>query len=400
METRQKKMEENLSKILETMTELKTTVSDLKHTVELSLDTSRQATQQAAENKAQIEALQIELDREKLHNAKLSSKLDATCERLVKLESQSRRDNLLFDGIEECDPNEDCTQTLRSILKAKLLISNADQVQIVRCHRLGPKRENPRRPRTIIVKFHWYGDRMAVWNQRKTLKGTQIYMNEDFPKEIQERRRILAPVAKKARGMGKTAFLNVDTLILDGTKYTVAEVSKLPTELCPAQIATPHVSEDAVAFFSSQSPLSNFFQSPFVLNGVTYDCVERYYQKAKAEFFNDQLAAISIMRADTARECYRQGRNLEQKRDVSSWRQQKATEVMYKGLTAKFSQSTYLKHFLLYTEDKTLIEANPNDRYWSCGLGLKNPLVASKEDWRGENVLGNLLMKVRGDLSN
>jgi len=391
-------MEENQKKILDSIAGLVATVNELKHSVELSIEVSKQASEQAQENKGRIEALQRELDREKLLNAKLSSKLEATAERLVKLESHSRRDNLLFDGVDECDPNEDCTKTLRAILKDKLLISNADQMPIVRCHRLGMKRSDATRPRTIIAKFHWYGDRMNIWQQKKKLKGTNIYMSEDFPQEIQERCRILAPVMKKARDMGKTAFMNVDTLIIDSVKYTMSDISKLPTELSPAILATPEVSEDSVAFFSAQSLLSNFFRSSFTLEGITYDCVERYYQKEKAEFFGDQLAATAIMKADNAHGCYRIGKFLEEKKDGSRWRQAKAPEVMLKGLQAKFSQNTYVKNFLCYTQDKTIIEANPRDKFWSCGLSLKNPRIASKDQWTGQNVLGNLLMKVREQL--
>jgi ribA/ribD-fused uncharacterized protein len=403
METRKKKMaENNLKEILDCIADLKSTMNDLKVSVEHSMEASKQATQLAQDNKGRIEAMQTELNQEKLVNAKLSIKLDMACERIVKMEAQSRRDNLLFDGIEECDPNEDSTSTLRNILKQKLNITNAFEIPIVRCHRLGPKREETTRPRTIIVKFQWYADRMAIWNQRRLLKSTKIYMDEDFPQEIQERRRILTPVMKKARDMGKKAFLNVDILNVEGEKYSVKDTHRLPSELSPANVATPQVSEDAVAFFGAQSPLSNFYTTPLVVEGTKYDCVERFYQREKAHFHSDQLAGIAIMRANTALDCYKIGHALDQKRAADDgtrrWRQGKAAEVMLKGLEAKFSQNTYLKNFLLATEDKRIIEANPRDKYWSCGLSLRDSRIASEEHWTGENTLGTLLMRVRGGL--
>ncbi len=398
METRQKKMEENQTKILEAIGQLKTCVEDLKLSVEHSIELSQQASKQATVNTQRIEVMQTELDCEKLKNAKLALKLESMSERMIKVESQSRRDNLLIDGVSECDPKENCTITLRNVLKSKLSLGNVDQIEIVRCHRLGPKREHARRPRTIIVKFQRYSDRMRVWEQRKKLKGSEIFIEEDFPREIQERRRILAPIMKKARALGKNAFLNVDALIIDGVRYGISDIPKLSSELSPANIATPHVAEDAIAFFSSQSPLSNFFMSPFEVEGQRYDCVERYYQKEKAEFFGDQLAVGAIMKADTALECYRIGRTATQHRNITQWRQKKAHEVMYNALKAKYTQSTYLKHFLCGTEGSTLIEANQNDQYWSCGLSLKHPGIASKEQWKGENMLGNMLMKVRSEI--
>ena len=44
-------------------------------------------------------------------------------------------------------------------------------------------------------------------------------MNDQFPKEIQERRRILVPIMKQFREKGKRATLSVDRLYVDGKLY-------------------------------------------------------------------------------------------------------------------------------------------------------------------------------------
>ncbi len=50
------------------------------------------------------------------------------------------------------------------MMKNKLNLSSAhvESVQIGRCHRLGPNIKNPKRPRTLIIKIQWYGDRMKI----------------------------------------------------------------------------------------------------------------------------------------------------------------------------------------------------------------------------------------------
>ena len=68
---------------------------------------------------------------------------------------------------------------------------------------------------------------------------------------------------------------------------------------------------------------------------------------------------------------------------------------METGLFAKFTQNPLLKHSLLSTDNKTLIEANKYDRYWSCGLSLFDDKIWSQKEWKGGNILGQLLMKVR-----
>ncbi len=153
------------------------------------------------------------LDHERLENSILGSKMGKLEERLSKIESQSRHENLLFDGVYEMDP-EVCEALVRNILRINLKLNNVDSIQIVRCHRLGPKRRNAQRSCTIITKFQWFGDRMKVWQARKHLKGTRTFINEDFPKEILEKRRVLRPIMPKTKASGKSAFLNVYALSL------------------------------------------------------------------------------------------------------------------------------------------------------------------------------------------
>ena len=77
---------------------------------------------------------------------------------------------------------------------------------MTRCHRLGPKSPGPRaRPRSIIIKFHYYPDKETVWKAKKNLAKQNIWVREDFPQEIMEKRRVLEPIARKARDLGKRA---------------------------------------------------------------------------------------------------------------------------------------------------------------------------------------------------
>ena len=103
----------------------------------------------------------------------------------------------------------------------------AANIQISRCHRVGPY--IPNHTRSIIAHFHWFGHRQMVL-RHKTELPRGIYVNEDFPAEINECRRILHPILKHAR---KTPSLRgqvkmpVDKLIYKHKVYTVAPVNNL-----------------------------------------------------------------------------------------------------------------------------------------------------------------------------
>jgi ribA/ribD-fused uncharacterized protein len=316
-------------------------------------------------------------------------------ERVIKMESQSRRDNLLIDGIQQISP-ENCVDIVRGIFTNRLKLENAESFQIVRCHRLGAKRKDSKKPRTIIIKFQWYGDLMNVWRARKHLKGTNIYINEDFPKEIQDRRYILRPILKKAIANGKEAFLNVDVLVIDGKRYTTKDIHKLPEGLDPAKLATPQIGDDIVAFFGSQSPLSNFYITEFSMNGIIYDCQERHYVRGKAEYANRPDLLSAVMEASSPSDCKRISTELDKIIDLDDWHKNHAAKIMTDGVKAKFEQNENIRNFLLATGEKTLVEANPYDKHWSCGFSLKDTAkILDVDNWPGDNELGNILMDTR-----
>lgn len=65
----------------------------------------------------------------------------------------------------------------------------------------------------------------------------------------------------------------------------------------------------------------------------------------------------------------------------------------------QFSQNKNLREHLLSTKDAILAEASPSDRKWGIGLPANNPLALCPDNWRGQNLLGQVLMEVRDELS-
>lgn len=72
---------------------------------------------------------------------------------------------------------------------------------------------------------------------------------------------------------------------------------------------------------------------------------------------------------------------------------------MFLTLYHKFRQNYDLKVYLLMTKDSILAEASPYDRVWGIGLGLRYPERLDYSKWRGENLLGKVLMDVRKQLA-
>ena len=70
---------------------------------------------------------------------------------------------------------------------------------------------------------------------------------------------------------------------------------------------------------------------------------------------------------------------------------------MFDALYYKFSQNDDIRQKLLSTGNSTLVEASPRDRIWGIGLNITD--AQSGKDWKGKNLLGKTLMRVREYLS-
>lgn len=125
---------------------------------------------------------------------------------------------------------------------------------------------------------------------------------------------------------------------------------------------------------------SNFY--PSVVYG--YPTVEHAYQAAKT---TDPVERAKIKAAKTPGEAKRLGRRVQIRPDWSGIKDL----VMETLLRRKFENYPALREFLLATGDVELVETNRwHDIYWgACTCGCCQG---------GENHLGKLLMKIRGEL--
>ncbi len=105
------------------------------------------------------------------------------------------------------------------------------------------------------------------------------------------------------------------------------------------------------------------------------------------------------MRAESPLECKKISEGLNREINVKAWMGSSAERVMLERIKAKFGQNPHLMTYLLSTHEKVLVEANPRDTHWSCGISYKDTVNLMFTDrWPGKNKLGEILMDVRKTL--
>ena len=153
----------------------------------------------------------------------LDDKISMIDEKLLDVQWRSMRENLIFSGIDETISRagdfEDCEGRIRSFIREVMGISKL--IDFDRVHRLGRFRPGQSRPRPIVAKFTFYRDKEYVRQEApKVLIGTGYSVNEQFPQEIETRRKVLYPVAKSARqNQSNKVRLVRDKLYINGQLY-------------------------------------------------------------------------------------------------------------------------------------------------------------------------------------
>jgi hypothetical protein len=330
----------------------------------------------------------------KQENDVLRKDLEQCQRKLANLDNYSRHPNLIFEGVPEVEDesNESLLGKIQDVFN-KMLVPNHKSIRLERYHRLGIK--YGKRPRPIIVRFNFYPDRMSVWSHRTNLKGENVFVKEDYCTETLKNQAELIPILKAAKKAGKKGTLIGDTLLLEGKRFTCANLGKLPTELRPENV-TSKKDDNALAFFGRQNPGSNFHPCSFTIDGIDYSTVEQYYQYHKAKLFNDKNTADEILASSDPSRIKYLARHI---RDYceETW-EPYAKECMHNGVLAKFGQNKHLLDYLLTTGNDTLYEASPKDLYWGIGLALSAKSVLDPSAHRGLNNLGEILMTVRNQL--
>lgn len=142
-----------------------------------------------------------------------------------------------------------------------------------------------------------------------------------------------------------------------------------------------------------KSCFSQWFPSPFVIDGISYATAEHWMMAQKARLFKDEESFQKIITAPKPADAKALGRAVSNF-DPATW-EASSFSIVVEGNKHKFLQNEELKKFLLSTADKVIVEASPPDKIWGIGLPQDAPGAQDPFTWQGTNLLGFALMEVR-----
>lgn len=141
---------------------------------------------------------------------------------------------------------------------------------------------------------------------------------------------------------------------------------------------------------------SQWYPSPFTVDGQLYRTAEHWMMAEKARLFGDEERCAKILSVHGPGDAKAHGRRIagfsEEKWEAHRF------EIVVEGNVHKFSQHPELGEFLRGTAKRVLVETSPVDRVWGIGLAHDDARASDPARWRGLNLLGFALMEARARL--
>jgi N-glycosidase YbiA len=133
---------------------------------------------------------------------------------------------------------------------------------------------------------------------------------------------------------------------------------------------------------TSNFVFSNFSPHSIRVNGVLYPTVEHAYHAAK---FDDKNIKEEIRNTGSPLEALQLSKKyLSVKKQ--NWDEVKVN-ILYELIKEKAQQNEEVRDALIATGDEEIVEDNPHNDFWGNG-----------KDGNGQNQMGKILMKIRGEL--
>lgn len=325
-------------------------------------------------------------------NAETKSYAEDLEDYILTLDSATRKRNLIISGLSEAKGETPDTLPLTVYKFIQPYVNILELSDIDCAYRLGRK-DGKSRP--ILCKFIKESMRNSVAAIRNNLNEEdsqqKIYLNDDLPQLLNERRAKFRTVMRLAKSKNIPASIGNNKVTVNSITYSHKNLDCLPEGLRLEDAMTTKV-QGGYAFSSEDSWLSNFYPCVIDISGIKFPSAEHTYQYTRAIRLGDPQMANMILRAKNAKEAKKLSYNVKSN-DV--WDKDKI-DVMRKINNEKFMQNPELCEKLVRTGQSTLIEATV-DGFWGAKAVI-NSTAIKNGTWTGANFMGKILMETRTEM--
>lgn len=246
-----------------------------------------------------------------LENQNLKRYAEELEDLLLNLDSATRKRNFVITGLAETNDERSDSLILLVYNFLQPFLETLDISDFDCTYRLG-KRSDKSRP--ILCKVVKESVRNDICSVRNSLNDedsdTKVYLNDDLPQLIIERKAIFRTVVRLAKDQKIPASSTNTRLTVNNITHTHRNLDCLPDGCRMEDVRTIKV-KGGYAFQSEYSWLSNFFPCKIEIEGQRFTSAEQAYQFTKASRLGDFNLTKMNMRSKDAKDAKKMGSGLE-----------------------------------------------------------------------------------------
>lgn len=160
---------------------------------------------------------------------------------------------------------------------------------------------------------------------------SKIYINEDLPKLLNDRRNHMWLVVKTAREKEIPAKVAGNKLQVNNITYDYRNMDCLPTGLKPGDITIKEIG-GSIVFSSEHAWISNFYKVPVKIQNVVFDSSEQAFQYIKARRNREPELVALILKAKSAKEVKKISKGISIKPEWDMYKEEVMTRVIEANL--------------------------------------------------------------------
>lgn len=366
-----------------------------------------------------VEELEAEQDRMKKQNEELLKRIEEI-ERIAR--SQANEQTVLKTKINDIDHrmrrkrivitnldgkfDKDLRSEVFNLLALIYEDIGYDELDIVT--RMGANNAATRYWKPVLVSFLYEETRNVILRNKSKINGKtgrskypRVWISEDSNSEVRRGMAEMSKILRAARGMSEYDDTKITGagILIKNHLYTRGNLDKVPEKLRLVNVTT-EVGDNYVAYAGEHAPLSNMFSKCKInFGGYTFSSAEQLFLWSKAEFARNDKMQQAILNEANPFTCKKMMKGIK----PNKWADIEL-QMLEKAVKAKFMSSTMLMNELRRTGNKTLIEATRGS-FWGADLvvggsfkGQTATEIFAAKKWTGQNKMGNLLEKIRGDI--
>ncbi|CAC5407644.1 unnamed protein product [Mytilus coruscus] len=207
----------NVDKVSKRMDDVEKSMEFVNEQFEISKTDHTTLTSSVSQLQAEYNDMSLDVDN-------LKSDLSNLHDKHLDLQTRSMRENLMFTGLPLTNDTEDTEDIIKRFMRNEMKMDSV--VEFHRAHRFGKEsfvkdsqNQNLYTTRPIVCRFKSFKDRELVRYAASALKGTRFGVNEQYPKEINDRRKLMWPYFKEAKSKKRKVHLKKDRLFIDGAEF-------------------------------------------------------------------------------------------------------------------------------------------------------------------------------------